>query len=106
VPFGEYDILLPEDWLMAYLNKEPAQIEENKYYIDGRAATYVKFEEIPAVELNIDPGTGLVMRADKKSGSQLVERVDYEEISADRVRDVDVIHRTRSEIPTSETFYR
>ncbi len=106
VSFKEYNITLPEDWLFAYLDKEPNQMEENKYYISGRASVLAKFTEIPDIELNFDPGTGLVLRVDKKSGSQLLERHDYENLVANKVRDVDVVHRSKDEIPPYEAFYR
>lgn len=104
VPFKEYDILLPEDWLLENLNNEPDIMEENKYYIEGRATVYVKFNE-RELELNFDPGTGLVLRADQKKGSQLLSRYDYEKLVANLVRDIDVKHRSKNEIPSSETFY-
>ncbi len=106
VSFKEYNITLPEDWLFAYLDKEPNQMEENKYYINGRASVLAKFTEIPDVEINFDPGTGLVLRVDKKSGSQLLERHDYGDLVANKVRDVDVVHRSKDEIPPYEAFYR
>jgi hypothetical protein len=104
--FKDYDIILPEDWLLNYLNKEPNQMEENKYYIESRATVFIKFNEDPQLELNFDPGTGLVIRADQKKGSQLISRYDYEDIAANLVRDVDVRHRSKSEIPSEEAFYR
>lgn len=107
VSFTEYDATLPEDWLFSYLDKEPAFLEENKYHLEGgRIVTLAKFDEIPAVELNIDPATGIVMRADKRKGDILVARYDYEEYAPNVVRDVDVMHRSKSDIPTSETFYK
>lgn len=106
VPIKEYDVILPEDWLFANLNNEPNQIEANKYYIKGRASIFVRFETDPALELNIDPSTGLIMQADLKKGSQLVSRNEYLDLVSNEVRDVDVQHRSREEIPTSEAFYR
>ncbi len=106
VSFTDYDTTLPEDWLFTYLDKEPDQLEDNKYYIEGRSTVYVKFNEEPELELNFDPSTGLVLRADKKKGNQLLERQDYEQLASNKVRDIDVIHRSKSEIPSEETFYR
>lgn len=104
VNYQDYNILLPEDWLFEYLNMEPDQWETNKYYIEGRAATTVKFNE-QELELNFDPGTGLVLRVDQKKGNQLLSRHDYEKLASNLVRDVDVKHRSKNEIPSSETFY-
>ncbi|VVB80845.1 Uncharacterised protein [uncultured archaeon] len=106
VPYNDYNILLPEDWLMENLDKEPSLVDANKYYINGRATIFVKINETPEIELSFDPGTGLVLRADEKKGEQLLARYNYEELSANAVRDVDVNHRSKSEIPSSETFYR
>jgi len=104
--YEEYDIILPEDWLLANLNNVPSQIEGNKYYIKGRASIFVRFETNPALELNIDPSTGLIMQADLKKGSQLVSRNEYLDLVSNEVRDVDVEHRSKEEIPSSEAFYR
>ncbi len=104
VPFTDYDVLLPEDWLMANLNNEPTQLEDNKYYVKGRASTFVRFETNPALELSIDTGTGLIMQADTKKGSQLLSRNEYLDLVANLVRDVDVQHRSKEEIPTEEAF--
>ncbi len=106
VSFSDYNLLLPEDWLYNYLDKTPSEMDPNKYYIDGRVTSFVKFEGNPQVELNFDPGTGLVLRADQKEGTALIARNDYEKLATNRVRDVDVIHRSKSEIPSEEAFYR
>jgi len=106
VDFKAYDITLPEDWLFAYLNKEPDQLDANKYYINARSSVLVKFNENPGVELNIDPNTGLPLRVDQTNGNRLIARYEYDELVANKVRDVDVRHRSRSEIPTSEAFYK
>ncbi len=106
VQFDKYDIMLPEDWLLAYLNREPDVMDENKYYIEGRSTILVKFSGDPDVELNFDAGTGLVLRADQKKGNQIIARHDYEKLASNKVRDIDVVHRSKSEIPSEETFYR
>ncbi|MEM3154000.1 MAG: hypothetical protein QW165_00330 [Candidatus Woesearchaeota archaeon] len=106
VEFKNYDIILPEDWLLSNLDKEPNQVEANKYYVKGRASVFVRFETNPALELSIDPGTGLIMQADTKKGNQLLSRNEYLELVANKVRDVDVKHRSKEEIPTEEVFYR
>lgn len=104
VPYKEYDIILPEDWLLSNVNNEPNQLEENKYYVKGRASVFVRFETSPALELSMDPGTGLVMQADLKKGSQMLSRNEYTDLVSNLVRDVDVQHRSREEIPTDESF--
>jgi hypothetical protein len=104
VDYKDYDIILPEDWLFANLDKEPSTLEANKYYVKGRASVFVRIETDPALELSIDPGTGLVMQADTKKGSQLISRNEYTGIVSNLVRDVDVQHRSKEEIPTNEAF--
>lgn len=103
VSYSDYDITLPEDWLMTYLDSTPRHIETKKYYIKDRSATTVIIPGIPEVELNFDPSTGLVIRADLKEGNRLSQRYDYERLSTG-VREVDVIHRSKSEIPSEEVF--
>jgi hypothetical protein len=105
-PFQDYDITLPEDWLFTYLDREPNTWDENKYYIQSRASITVTFEGDPTLELDFDPGSGLVMRADQKSGNRLVSRQDYEKLATNLVREKDVYHRSKSEIPSEETFYK
>ncbi len=106
VPFKNYDITLPEDWLFTYLDKEPNTWDENKFYIQSRASITVTFSGDPELELNFDSGSGLVLRADQKRGNQLVKREDYLNLATNLVRDVDVNHRSKSEIPSSETFHK
>lgn len=106
VPFQEYNITLPEDWLFSYLDKEPDTWDDNKYYINSRASITVTFHGDPELELDFDPGSGLVLRADQKLGNQLVKRDDYIDLATNLVRDVDVNHRSKSEIPSSESFYK
>jgi len=106
VEYTDFNITLPEDWLFAYLDYEPDVLEENKYYIEGRASVYVRFEGATDLELNFDRGSGLVMRVDRKKSGQLLERIDYENLVSNDVREVDVIHRSKDEIPSEEVFYR
>jgi len=106
VNYKDYEITLPEDWLFSYLNKEPNFIEDNKYYIESRASTFVRFNEDPVIEMSMDPGTGLPLRVDKKKGNQLLARYDYENLVSNKVRDIDMEHRSKSEIPTTEVFYK
>jgi hypothetical protein len=104
VNYKDYDIILPEDWLFANLDKEPSEFEGNKYYVKGRSSVFVRIETNPALELSIDPGTGLTMQADTKDGPKLVSRNQYLDLVSNEVRDVDVQHRSKSEIPSSEAF--
>ena len=106
VPFTDYNIILPEDWLFNYLDTEPTTWDENKYYIESRASTTVTFAGDPELELDFDPSSGLALRADQKQGNRLTARHDYEDLAINLVRDQDVNHRSKSEIPSEETFYK
>jgi len=106
VVYSEYNKPLPEDWLRTYLDQEPTQLVANKYYIGGRATTTAFLEGTPELELSFDPMTGLVIRADQKKGEQLISRYDYEKLAHNLVKEVDVNHRSKDEIPSTEAFYR
>jgi len=106
LPYLEQNIALPHDWLFQYLEQEPNSLEANKYYVKGRASTTARFNTDPIIELHIDPLTGLPMRVDALKGSVLIKRIDFEKLSSNTVRDVDVTHRSKNEIPSSEAFYK
>jgi hypothetical protein len=106
LPYLEQNIALPHDWLFQYVEEEPDSLEANKYYVKGRASTTARFNTEPKIDLSIDPTTGLPIRVDTLKGSILVKRIDFEKLSANSVRDADVYHRIKSEIPSSEAFYK
>ena len=107
VPFSEFNIVLPEDWLFTYLDQTPARIDADKYIIQGRSAVSLTFRTgDDSTELFFDDVTGLPFRAHQLKYGNTVNRVDYEHLSANKVRDVDVIHRSYSEIPSSDYFYK
>lgn len=105
LPYESYTIKLPEDWLFEYLDTEPVLVDRNKNYIKSRITTLVKFVNGETIDLNIDEMIGLPVRADVKKGNVLIKRYEYEDLVSNKVRDVDVIHRSKSEIPTAEAFY-
>lgn len=104
--YGKYNTTLPEDWLYAYLNRAELRSDRNKYYINGRSAVTVFFDDgNSTLEINFDESMGLPLRVDRKVGNVLIQRHDYNFLVANKVRDVDVKHRSKSEIPSSEVFY-
>lgn len=105
VNYANYSIALPEDWLLTYLDDEPARIERNKYYVNGRATISVTLDRQPTVQLHFDELAGLPIRADTLVDGQLTKRRDFENLVINDVRDVDVRHRSKSEIPSEEAFY-
>ena len=105
--FKKYIIILPEDWLLTYLERTPQAFEEDKYYINSRSTISFTFNETnTTTELSFDQLTGLVLRADQKLDGTLLRRYDYEDLAANQVRDVDVIHQSKSEINSADAFYR
>lgn len=106
VPFLSYNILLPQDWLLNWLDKTPTQIEPDKYYVKGRKVTLLRFNESPLrTELSIDAAIGLPVRIEQFDGGKMVYRQDFDYLASNRVRDVDVVHRSKAEIPSEEVFY-
>lgn len=106
LPYTDHNIALPHDLLFRYVDFEPDSLDANKYYIKGRASTTVKFNGNTTIELHIDPETGLPIRFDQLKGSQLIKRTDFEKLASNKIRDVDVLHRSKNEIPSSELFYK
>lgn len=105
VSFLSYNILLPQDWLLNWLDKDPTQIEPDKYYVKGRKVTLLRFNETPLrTELSIDSAIGLPVRIEQYDGGKMIYRQDFDYLASNRVRDVDVVHRSKSEIPTDEVF--
>jgi len=111
VSYKDYNIILPEDWFYIYLNEDTDKISKGKYTLRGRSVAQAIFDqESPTVEMSFDERTGLALRVDKKRTINeeeiLVERFDYEDFAYNSVRDKDIIHRNKDEIPTSEVFYK
>lgn len=107
VPFSEYNILLPEDWLFSFLDKNPVRIDKDKYIVLGKSAHSYTFRQgDDSTELFFDDITGLPVRADQIKYGRLISRYDYEFLASNKVRDVDVIYRSQSEIPSEEYFYK
>ncbi len=106
LPFLAHNILLPQDWLLNWLDKQPTQIEPDKYYVKGRKVTLLRFNEaILRTELSIDSSIGLPVRIEQYDGGKLIYRQDFDYLASNRVRDVDVVHRSKSEIPSDEVFF-
>lgn len=101
VPFKDYTLVLPEDWLHIYMTEWPRNLARNKYYVEGREV--LRFD-VNGTELYVDEKLGLPMRVDQRD-TGVLHRHEYRKLSANTVRDVDVIHRNRDEIPTDEPFY-
>src|SRR3989344_6131361 len=107
VPFSEFNTVLPEDWLFTYLDQTPARIDADKYIVQGRSAVSLTFRAgDDSTELFFDETIGLPVRAHQLKHGNTVNRIDYEFFSAHKARDVDVRHRSYSEIPSSDYFYK
>jgi len=105
VDFEEYNIVLPADWLLSYLDKRATGVDEKKYYVNSLLTTVVKFDDALNTQISFDPQTGLAVRADQTKEGAL-SRFEYRDLASNRVRDVDVQHRSKAEIPTEEMFYK
>ncbi|RMD57680.1 hypothetical protein D6825_03285 [Candidatus Woesearchaeota archaeon] len=100
--FEDNDIKLPEDWLFDYLDLPPRSVSKDKYYVNGRQTWKIDFE---GAVIFFDPKTGLAIKSEQIKNSKL-ETNTYDKLSSNTVRDIDVIHRSKSEILSQETFYK
>lgn len=100
VNYSDYKIELPHEWMLAYQDKAPVREEQDKYYIKGRQTTMLAFSD--GVQFFIDPRNGLPVRVVVGS----LNKHDFEDLVVNQVRDVDVKHRKKSEIPQEEFFYK
>jgi len=102
--YADYDDIRPADWLFDFYTKKPLRIEETQYYVKGRAATLIIWDE-EGIETKIyfDDQTGLPLKVEQKQGTA-TDIYAYDDIAANTVREVDVIHRNVGEIGSEEAF--
>lgn len=98
--YSQYTATFPHEWLFAYLDQMPVREEQEKYYVSGRQATLLVFED--NLQMFIDSRIGLPLRIIVKP----IEKYDFEDLVANQAREEDVRHRVRSEIPQEEMFYK
>ena len=103
--YADYKDKTPADWLFEFYDKKPKIIEEGKYYVKGRQATVIIWEEDGVeTKMYFDEKLGMPMRIEIGADPSK-EIYDYGNLAANTVRDVDVIHRSYKDIPTEEVFY-
>jgi hypothetical protein len=106
VDYNEFKDKTPDEWLKEYAPIEPIAYEANKYYIKGKLTTRATYEiEDGEIRIYYKPRTGLVMRIETQIGEYPTDIIEYFDLTAGTIRDIDVIHRSKSEIPPEETFY-
>lgn len=104
--YDEFKDKTPDEWMYEYGPKKPSLFEERKYYIKGKQTTRAIYPtETGEIRVYYDPKTGLVIRIENQIGEHPMQLTEYFDLTAGTVRDVDVIHRTKDEIPPEEAFY-
>ncbi len=104
--YNDYKDKTSDEWMYEYAPKKPYLFEERKYYIKSRLTTRAMYKtETGEVRVYYDPQIGLVLRIETQIGDYPMQITEYIELTAGTVRDVDVIHRNKDEIPPEEVFY-
>lgn len=104
--YTEFKEKTPDEWLYEYGSQQPDLFEERKYYIKNQLTTRATYTtETGEIRIYFDPKIGLPLRIEKQIGNYPMEITEFFELTAGTVRDIDVIHRTRDEIPPEEAFY-
>ena len=100
--YNSYNIKLPEDWLMEFLDRTYDKVEENKYYIAGHQATLVAFRGTPPIDMYFAERSGLPIRIIQRYSPAKV--TDFLDLATNIVRDEDVRHLSKNEISQYEQF--
>jgi hypothetical protein len=104
--YNDYKDKTPDEWLYEYGPKKPDSFEERKYYIKSQLTTRAIYKtETGEIRVYYDPTSGLVLRVETQIEEYPMQITGYLELSAGTVRDIDVIHRNKDEIPPEEVFY-
>lgn len=91
---------LPQDWAEEYLTAEVIDEEYQKYYIKSIETVRVRFKD--GTEMYFLQKAGLPIRIVKGP----LELYAFDDLVINQARPEDVMHRSRSEIPQEELFYR
>lgn len=104
--YNKYKEKTPDEWLYEYGLQKPTLFEERKYYVKNRLTTRATYEtETGEIRLYYDPKNGLPVRIEEQTGEHPMKITEYFELSAGGIRDIDVVHRTKSEISPEDIFY-
>ena len=99
LPYEEFAIKMPEDWVKEYMTEKVTEEESQKYFLGTIETTKVKFND--GVEMYFYPKAGLPIKIIK--GPQ--EMIVFDSLIPNQARPEDVIHRARNSIPPTELFY-
>ena len=97
--YTEFMIILPDDWVKAYLDVQPVDEDYAKYFIESRETFRVEYPD--GVEMFFFPRAGLPLKVVKSA----MESYRFDKVVINQVRPEDVIHRAREDIPAKEYFY-
>jgi hypothetical protein len=100
LPYEPNMIKLPDDWLKEYRERQPTLEEYEKYYVKNVLTTKAVYSD--GVELYFFPKAGIPLQVVEGP----LKKTVYDDIVINQVRPEDVIHRSRSEIPEGEIYYR
>jgi hypothetical protein len=100
VDFETFIVKLPHEWLLEYQDKSPIIEEQEKYYVKSRQTTKIAFSD--GVQFFVDPRAGLPVQV---IVTKLNKQI-FDDLVVNQVREVEVKHRPRSEIPQDEMFYK
>jgi len=104
--YADYKEKTPDEWLYEYAIKQPDLFEERKYYVEEKQTSRATYKtEQGEIRIYYDINIGLPVRIEKQIGEYPSTRMTYSDLTAGTVRDIDVIHRSKDEIPPEEAFY-
>ncbi len=106
LPFYEFNIKLPEDWLWELIETPIDFVETDKYYVNSQKAIRVFFSlNNSKLDVFFDEKTGLPIRIiDIKDGKSSTN--DFLDLNANSVKERDVVHRDLNSIPSEEYYYK
>jgi hypothetical protein len=100
LPYDEANPKLPEDWAREFETKEVTGSDEQKYYLNSVETTRLQF--LNGSELYILPKAGLPI----KVVFGPLDAITFDNFVINQVRPEDVVHRSKSDIPPQEPFYK
>ena len=99
----QYDVAnpkLPEDWAREFASKEVTASDEQKYYLNSIETTRLQFPN--GGELYMLPKAGLPIKVVVSP----LEGYTFDNFVINQVRPEDITHRSKTDIPPQEAFYK
>lgn len=100
VSYDEFAIKMPDEWTRDYMTEKVSEEEHEKYFLESIETIRAKFSD--GVEIYFNPLAGLPIKIIKGP----LETIKFDGLTINQARPEDVIHRSRSEIPQTEAFYK